>query len=90
MPASIKLDSELKERLKNLAEIKKRTMHWLMLDALRDYVEREEKKEAFKQDALTAWHNHQQTGLHVTMQEADAWLTQLAAGQYTEPPQCHN
>lgn len=32
----------------------------------------------------------QETGLHVTHAQADAWLAQLAAGVDQEPPECHN
>ena len=32
---------------------------------------------------------YQATGLHITMEEADAWLAKLEAGQDVEPPECH-
>lgn len=32
---------------------------------------------------------YQVTGLHVTVEEADAWLAKLEAGQDIEPPECH-
>jgi predicted transcriptional regulator len=40
-------------------------------------------------DALRAWENYQATGLHVTGEEADAWLAKLAAGEDIAPPQSH-
>jgi predicted transcriptional regulator len=52
-------------------------------------VEREEKRERFRQDALAAWADYQTTGLHVTAEEADAWLAKLEAGQRTAIPECH-
>ena len=51
-----------------------------MLEAIRQYVEREEKREVFKQDALCAWQAYQQSGLHLTLEEADGWLAKLEAG----------
>ena len=54
------------------------------------YVECEEKHEAFRQDGIRAWDAYQETGLHVTHAEADAWLAQLAAGDDQKPPECHN
>jgi predicted transcriptional regulator len=88
-PVAIKIDPETKERVKRLADARHRTPHWLMREAIRQYVEREEKREAFHQDAIRAWNGYQATGLHVTMEEADAWLAKLEAGQDVEPPECH-
>ncbi|PWB55185.1 MAG: CopG family transcriptional regulator [Nitrosomonadales bacterium] len=88
-PVAIKIDPETKERIKRLADARQRTPHWLMREAIRQYVEREEKREAFHQDAIKAWNECQATGLHVTMEEADAWLARLEAGQDAEPPECH-
>jgi len=86
---SIKLDDELKGRIQHLAEARRRTSHWIMREAIAQYVEREEKREAFKQDALRAWEEYQRTGLHLTLEEADAWLAKLEAGEDAELPKCH-
>jgi predicted transcriptional regulator len=88
-PVAVKLDQGTRERMKRLADAKHRTPHWLMREAIEQYVDREEKKEAFRQDALLAWANYQATGLHVTHAEADAWLEQLEAGNDVELPKCH-
>jgi hypothetical protein len=47
----------------------------------------EEKRETFKQDAIRAWARYEATGLHVSMEEADAWMVKLASGIDIEPPQ---
>lgn len=86
---SIKLDDALKMRIQNLAESRRRSSHWIMREAIAQYVEREEKREAFKQDAIRAWDAYQETGLHVTMEDADAWLAKLEAGEDAEVPACH-
>lgn len=86
---SIKLDDELKGRVQHLAEARRRTSHWIMREAIAQYVEREEKSEAFKKDALRAWEEYQRTGLHLTLEEADAWLAKLEAGKDAELPKCH-
>jgi len=88
-PTSIKLDDELKQRIQHLAEARRRTSHWIMREAIAQYVEREEKREAFKQDAQRAWEDYQRTGLHLTLEEADAWLAKLEAGEDMELPKCH-
>lgn len=86
---SVKLDDALKERIQNLADARRRSSHWIMREAIALYVEREEKREAFKQDALRAWEEFQQTGAHLTLEEADAWLAKMEAGEDPELPQCH-
>jgi predicted transcriptional regulator len=59
-----------------------------MREAIEEYVEREEKREQFRQDALAAWDHYQSTGLHLTGEEADAWMAKLEAGKKTAPPKC--
>ncbi|MDR1062518.1 MAG: ribbon-helix-helix protein, CopG family [Azoarcus sp.] len=86
---SVKLDDAMRERIKNLASIRRRTMHWVMREAIVQYIEREERREAFRQTTLAAWQEYQETGLHVTGNEADDWLAKLAEGQDMAPPQCH-
>lgn len=86
---SLKLDIETKERVQRLAAARRRSPHWVMREAIEQYVEREEKREQFRQDALAAWNVYQTTGLHVTAEEADAWLAKLEAGKDAAPPKCH-
>lgn len=88
-PVAIKIDEGTKARIKRLAEARHRTSHWLMREAITQYVDREEKREAFRQDTLKAWEEYRTTGLHVTADEADAWLAQLEQGNDIEPPACH-
>jgi predicted transcriptional regulator len=88
-PVAIKLDPDTRERVKRLADARDRTPHWLMREAISQYVEREEKREAFRQEGIQAWNDYQATGLHVTASEADAWLAKLEEGQEIEPPECH-
>jgi predicted transcriptional regulator len=85
---SLKLDVEIKERVRQLASARRRSPHWLMREAIEEYVEREEKREQFRRDALAAWTNYQATGLQVTAEEADAWLAKLEAGKGVAPPKC--
>jgi predicted transcriptional regulator len=87
---SLKLDIKTKERIQRLASARRRSPHWVMREAIEQYVEREEKREQFRQDALAAWTNYQTTGLHVTAEEADAWLTKIEAGKDAAPPKCHD
>ncbi|HEU4982986.1 MAG TPA: CopG family ribbon-helix-helix protein [Acidobacteriaceae bacterium] len=86
---SVKLDSNLKARIQKLASARRRTSHWIMREAVEQYVEREEKREQLRQDALAAWNHYQATGLHVTAEEADAWLEKLEKGENPPTPECH-
>ena len=87
---SLKLDVEIKERVNRLASARRRSPHWVMREAIAEYVQREEKREQFRQDALAAWTHYQATGLHVTAEKADAWLAKLEAGKDAAPPKCHD
>jgi predicted transcriptional regulator len=88
-PTTIKLDQATKERLKRIAEARHRTSHWMILEAIRQYVDREEKREAFRQDGIKAWNEYQSSGWHVTFEEADDWLAELEAGEDADIPECH-
>ncbi|MCC5826782.1 CopG family ribbon-helix-helix protein [Alkalimonas sp.] len=89
MATSVKLDDDMKNRIQQLAKARHRSSHWIMREGIREYVEREEKRESFKQDALSAWDAYQKNGLHLTLEEADAWLAKLETGDDVEPPKCH-
>ena len=90
-PVSLKLDPVVKAKIGRLAVSRKRTAHWLMREAITQFVDREEKRETFRQETLAAFQEFQETGLHITGDEAFAWLdswgnvdNELAA------PECHD
>jgi len=87
---SLKLPQETKARVQRLADARRRTPHWLLREAVEQYIDREEARERLRQDALAAWKAYETTGLHVTAAEADAWLEKLEAGEDAEPPECHS
>ncbi|MGA3107573.1 MAG: ribbon-helix-helix protein, CopG family [Terriglobales bacterium] len=87
---SLKLDTKTKQRVQRLASVRRRSAHWVMCEAIEQYVEREEKREQLRQDVLAAWNHYQTTGLHATTEEADVWMAKLEAGKDVAPPKCHN
>ncbi|HQS97042.1 MAG: CopG family transcriptional regulator [Novosphingobium sp. 17-62-19] len=91
MPAvtSIKLDDALKGRVQQLAQTRRRTSHWIMREAIAQYVEREEKRESFRQDTLKAWDEFQATGLHATADEVEKWLASWGSDNELPAPECH-
>jgi predicted transcriptional regulator len=86
---SVKLDGEMRDRIKRLAEARYRTPHWVMREAIREYIEREEKREAFRQATFKAWEEYRETGMHVTGDEVTAWLETWGEAQEQAAPACH-
>jgi len=85
----VKIDPLMKARLQRLAKARHRTPHWVMREAIEQYVTREEKREALNQDVLLAWKEYEETGLHVTGDEAIAWLETWGDQEEKEAPACH-
>lgn len=88
-PTTIKIDQETKARVQRLAEARQRTPHWMILDAIRQYVDREEKRDAFRQDGIKAWREYQKAGLHLTGDEVIAWLDTWGEENEAAAPLCH-
>jgi predicted transcriptional regulator len=86
---SVKIDEELKERIQHLAEARQRSPHWIMCEAIRDYVDREEVRENFKQEALDSWASYKETGQHLTGEETRAWLAKWGTEHESSAPACH-
>ncbi len=89
MATSVKLDDGLKSRIQRLADIRHRSAHWIMREAIRDYVEREEARESVKQEALASWTAYQETGRHLTGQEVRDWLKTWGTDKEIQIPECH-
>ena len=89
MATSVKLDNNLKDRIQHLADLRHRSAHWIMREAIRDYVEREEARESFKQEALASWTAYQETARHLTNREVRDWLKTWGTDKETEIPLCH-
>ena len=89
MATSVKLDDNLKGRIQHLADLRHRSAHWIMCEAIKDYVDREEARESFKQEALDSWKSYQETGQHLTGEEIKNWLKGWGTGEEKEIPQCH-
>ncbi|WP_439531979.1 CopG family ribbon-helix-helix protein [Marinobacter adhaerens] len=88
-PTSIKLDDDMKGRVQHLADTRRRSAHWLMREAIEQYVEREERRESFRRDTLKAWEDYQATGLHATADEVEKWLASWGTDNEVPAPTCH-
>lgn len=91
MIISIRLDNELENRIQRLAgTTRHRSLHWIIREAIREYVEREEAIiEQFEQEALASWESYEETGQHLTGQEIYHWLDTWGADKETVVPPCH-
>lgn len=88
-PVSIKLDADERARLSALATARKRSSHYLMREAVREYLTREEARESFRQEAEKAWSDYRENGLHATQAEVDAWIESLGTRKPKRPPKWH-
>lgn len=86
--ATMKLDQALGDRVEQLARARGRTPESLLHEALRTFVEREEQREHFRQEAEQSWSNYRSSGRHITGQEVRDWLATWATDAETERPAC--
>lgn len=71
---AIKLDDQTYCRLQHLAEAKRRTPHWLMREAIRQFLDREETAAKIKQETLDRWARFEATGEAVGHEAVATWL----------------
>ena len=89
MATTLKIDNTLKDRIQHLANQRRRSPHWIMREAIQQYVEREEARERFRQEALTSWAAYKETGRHLTGQEVRTWLNTWGTDDEQAVPECH-
>ena len=89
MATSLKIDDALKSRVQHLAAQRRRSAHWIMLEAIQQYVEREEASESFTQEALASWAAYKETGRHLSGQEVRTWLNTWGTADESAVPKCH-
>ena len=88
-PVSLKLDVDERERLAALAIARRRSPHYLMREAVSEYLSREEARQSFRDEATKAWQDYERTGHHVTQSEVDAWIDSLGTRRPRRPPKWH-
>jgi predicted transcriptional regulator len=86
----VKLDDETRARLKNLGEAKRRSTHWIMREAIRVYLDREEETEKRNQEADNAWEDYKQSGLGVNNDAMAAWFDSWGTDKETQCPEPKN
>ena len=51
------------------------------------WIKREEARESFKKEALEAWREYRETGLHLSVEETAAWLDTWGSEDETKAPE---
>ena len=74
----VKLDNETRDRLKKLGEVRHRSPHWLMKEAIRRYLEVEEQYEQEKAEDRARYQAYLETGKHLSHADMMTWLDTLA------------
>ena len=87
-PMAIKLPQQDRDRLKKLGEAKNRSVHWLAKVAISQFLAREEAAEQFRQETLTRWEEHCQTGACIPNDAVISWLDTWGTDAESEPPRC--
>jgi predicted transcriptional regulator len=88
-PLSVKLEAEEKNLLTKIAKEKACSVHSIICQAVREYIEREQARLNFFEDGRKAIEHYDQTGLHVTHEEMRLWAESLGGNNELTPPVCH-
>ncbi len=86
---TVKLDPSDRDRIASLATMKKRTPHYLMKEAILEYVQREEARQNFIKAADTSFEHYKETGLHITLDEFSAWVDDVQKNPNAPITACH-
>lgn len=83
---AVKLDAGIRQRLRALGEAKRRSPHWLMVEAIRLYVEREEELERARADTRERLARYDATGEYIADEDVEAWLKTWGTPSEQQPP----
>jgi predicted transcriptional regulator len=86
---TITLDDTDQDRIATLATAKKRSPHYLMKEAILEYLQKEEARQNFVTAAESSYVHYKETGLHITLDEFDSWVDQVQQDPNTPMPECH-
>lgn len=83
----VKLDPNICDRLKHLGEIKDRSFHWLMKEAITRYLEQEEYHEELNRETLARWLEAEQ-GKVISHHAINQWLDTWGTDDESDRPPC--
>jgi predicted transcriptional regulator len=88
-PLSLRIDDAKKDQLVWIAQKQDRSVHYLLLQAVSEYISKETKRIEFYEAALEASQHYAETGLHTTHEEVMVWVNSLGTPNEFQPPVCH-
>jgi predicted transcriptional regulator len=86
MATTLKLPTELKERIAKVVEGTDQTAHAFMVEAIRTQTERAERRRDFTAAALAARQEFARSGVGYAMEEVHAYVKGRAAGKKARKP----
>lgn len=86
---AIEMDQATRDRVKRLAVARQRIPDGMIKEAIHRYLDREEKREAFREETLDAWKEVESTGVHADADEVIAWLESWGGENELPAPKCH-
>ena len=95
MRTLVDIPEEHLEELKRIGKAEKLTRAEMVRRAVTAYIGewdeggRQEKRKAFVRDAEAAWAEYQETGFHITLDEALGWMDTWGTEAETKAPACH-
>jgi predicted transcriptional regulator len=89
VPLSIKLEADQKQSLAQIAKEEDRSVHFLLCQAVKEFIEREQAKTDFHESAVAGSEHFNATGLHTTHEELKVWAQSLGTKSELTPPVCH-
>lgn len=75
----IKMDEETRARLKKLGDLRERSPHWLMCQAIDRFLDAEERYEQEKAADRERWERYVDSGVHLSDGEMKSRLESLAS-----------
>ena len=74
MSSAVKLDTQIKARLKSLGGKIERTPHWIMKTAIEQYLDEQERYWKEREEDMARWEHYSLTGEFVAHEAVNAWL----------------
>jgi predicted transcriptional regulator len=71
---SVKLSPDELARFAVIAGKRDRSAHYLMREAITEYIAREEFKQSLSEEADEAWRDYKETGEYISLDRAVAWV----------------
>ncbi len=82
---SVKIAPPIKKRLQALGKIKQRSTHWLMKEAITNYLKLEEHEEQLKQETIQRWQEMKE-GKFLGNDKITEWLDRWGSDKEEERP----